>query len=66
MRNGHLPTRPTGKLPVDFAGMWLAPVIPELARNHPGIDFDLDLTPRNVDLVSEGFDLSISMSQPIV
>lgn len=65
---GELVSRPTGtlrvSLPVDFAVIWLAPVLPEFARSYPGIDFDLDLTPRNVDLVSERFDLSVRMAQP--
>ncbi|WP_290735161.1 LysR family transcriptional regulator [Amaricoccus sp.] len=65
---GELVARPTGtlrvSLPVDFATIWLAPILPEFARLYPGIDFDLDLTPRNVDLVSERFDLSIRMARP--
>ncbi|MCW2319000.1 DNA-binding transcriptional LysR family regulator [Rhodoblastus acidophilus] len=63
--------RPTGllrvSLPVDFATTYLAPLLPEFAARYPGISVELDLTPRNVDLVAEPFDLAIragSVSQP--
>lgn len=59
---------PTGtlrvSLPVDFAVQWLAPIMPEFARLYPGLEIDFDLTPRNVDLVSEPFDLAIRMASP--
>ena len=46
-------------LPVDMATIYLAPMITEFARRYPGIRFELDLTPRRVDLVSEPFDVAI-------
>ncbi len=65
---GEMVARPVGtlrvSLPVDFAATWLAPLLPKFAAQHPGLDFDLDLTPRNVDLVAEPFDLAIRMAQP--
>lgn len=65
---GEMVRQPAGtlrvSLPVDFATIWLAPTLPEFAEAYPGIDFDLDLTPRNVDLISERFDLAIRMSAP--
>lgn len=48
-------------LPADFAIVILAPFIREFSERYPGIVFDFDLTPRNVDLVSEPFDLAIRM-----
>lgn len=51
-------------LPVDFATTYLAPLLPEFAQRYPGIMFDMDLTPRNVDLVREPFDLAIRMGVP--
>ena len=60
--------QPTGVLrvsaPADFATLWLAPLLDEFASEYPGISFDLDLTPRNVDLISEPFDLAIRMVNP--
>lgn len=60
--------QPTGvlraSLPVDFANIYLAPLIAEFARRYPGISFDFDLTPRLVDLVSEPFDVAIRMGTP--
>jgi DNA-binding transcriptional LysR family regulator len=49
---------------VDFANIYLAPLIAEFARRYPGISFDFDLTPRLVDLVSEPFDVAIRMGKP--
>lgn len=37
----------------------LAPLIAEFGARHPGVEFDLDLSDRAVDLVEEGFDLAI-------
>lgn len=51
-------------LPVDFANIFLAPLIVEFARRYPDITFDFDLTPRRVDLVSEPFDVAIRMGKP--
>ncbi len=39
-------------------------IIAEFARQYPGISFDLDLTPRLVDLVAEPFDVAIRMGNP--
>lgn len=67
---GDLVTRPRGtlraSLPVDFATMYLAPILPEFATLYPDITFDFDLTPRNVDLVAEPFDLAVRMAAPEV
>ncbi|MEE9929218.1 LysR family transcriptional regulator [Microvirgula aerodenitrificans] len=65
---GTLLAQPTGtlraSLPVDFANTYLAPLIAEFAGRYPGIRFDLDLTPRLVDLVAEPFDVAIRMGKP--
>lgn len=65
---GEMVTQPSGtlhmSLPVDFAIVWLGPLLPEFAARYPGIGFDLDLTPRNVDLISEPYDLAIRMAAP--
>lgn len=60
---GEVLAQPSGvlraSLPVDFATIFLAPLVAEFARRYPGISFDLDLTPRRVDLVSEPYDVAI-------
>jgi len=65
---GEMLAAPSGvlkaSLPVDFATLYLAPLIAEFARRYPGITFDFDLTPRLVDLVSEPFDVAIRMGSP--
>ncbi|SFF96542.1 DNA-binding transcriptional regulator, LysR family [Duganella sp. CF458] len=64
---GGMLAQPTGvlraSLPVDFAQTYLAPLIAEFAQHYPGITFDLDLTPRRVDLVSEPYDVAIRMGE---
>ena len=64
---GEMLAQPSGvlraSLPVDFATIYLAPLIAEFARRYPGITFDLDLTPRRVDLVTEPFDVAIRMGE---
>jgi DNA-binding transcriptional LysR family regulator len=65
---GDMVTQPTGvlkmSLSVDFATTYLAPLLCEFSQHYPGVSFDLDLTPRNVDLISEPFDLAIRMGAP--
>jgi DNA-binding transcriptional LysR family regulator len=65
---GHMRAQPSGvlraSLPVDFAIGYLAPLIAEFARLHPAITFDIDLSPRRVDLVSEPFDVAIRIGAP--
>ena len=64
---GEMLAQPSGvlraSLPVDFATIYLAPLVAEFARRYPGIRFDFDLTPRRVDLVTEPFDVAIRMGE---
>ncbi|WP_397476013.1 LysR substrate-binding domain-containing protein [Pusillimonas sp.] len=64
---GEILAQPSGvlkaSLPVEFANIYLAPLLTEFARQYPGITFDLNLTPRLVDLVSEPFDVAIRMGK---
>jgi DNA-binding transcriptional LysR family regulator len=48
----------------DFGTGFLAPVIASFCALHPLIDLRLDLTPRRVDLVEEGIDVSFRMGTP--
>lgn len=60
-------SRLTGPLRVtcatSFGQKFLGPVINEFAVKHGGIEIDLALTNRNVDLIEEGFDLGIRMGK---
>ncbi|MFS7192143.1 LysR family transcriptional regulator [Serratia proteamaculans] len=64
---GEMLERPSGilrvSLPVDFATLYLAPIIVDFAVHYPGITFEFDLTPRRVDLVTEPFDVAIRMGK---
>src|SRR5262245_54011150 len=46
---GEMVAQPSGmlrvSLPVDFAAIYLTPLLAEFGRRYPGIDFELDLTP---------------------
>lgn len=59
--------QPTGvlraSLPVDFSVVFLAPLIADFARQYPGISFDLDLTPRKANLVSDPVDVAIRVGE---
>ncbi len=61
----HRQERPTGRLrvtmPGDLADQVLAPAIARFVVRHPAVALELDLSPRRVDLVAEGFDLAIRM-----
>lgn len=64
---GEMQAQPSGllraSLPVDFANIYLATLIAEFARRYPGISFELDLSPRRVDLVAEPIDVAIRMGE---
>ncbi|KTC00414.1 LysR family transcriptional regulator [Pseudomonas sp. ICMP 10191] len=65
---GEMLARPSGllraSLPVDFATVYLAPLIAEFAQLYPGISFEFDLSPRQVDLISDPVDVVIRMGEP--
>jgi DNA-binding transcriptional LysR family regulator len=46
-------------IPVDFGLVFIAPTLTAFARAHPDITFEVDMSPRRVDLVREKFDLVI-------
>jgi DNA-binding transcriptional LysR family regulator len=48
-------------LPVDFAKVFLAPLLPEFHHLYPDISFAMNLTSERVDLVADPFDLAIRM-----
>lgn len=63
----HRQQKPSGRLrvsmPADFALTVAAGMLAEFAIQYPEVSLELDLTPRRVDLVGEGFDLAIRMGE---
>jgi len=59
--------QPRGRLrinaPVSFGIRHLAPLWPDFMRRYPEIELDIGLIDRVVDLVEEGYDLGIRISQ---
>ena len=49
-------------LPLSFGLKRLAPLLLEFAELHPQVSLEMDYTDRRVDLVEEGFDLSIRIT----
>jgi DNA-binding transcriptional LysR family regulator len=45
--------------PLSFGHKYLSSAITEFAKLHPAIDISLDLNDREIDLVAEGFDMTI-------
>lgn len=58
---------PSGRLrvsmPSDFANLLLADSLAAFVAMHPGIALELDLSPRRVDLLGEGFDVAVRMGE---
>ena len=56
---------PSGRLrvsmPSDFASLLLADTLAAFVALYPAIQLDLDLSPRRVDLLGEGFDVALRM-----
>ena len=63
----HRQATPTGRLrvsmPSDFANLLLADTLAAFVALHPAIELELDLSPRRVDLLSEGFDVAVRMGE---
>ena len=61
----HRQQRPRGRLkvsmPGDFAQQALPDMLSRFVRDNPEVQLELDLSPRRVDLVAEGFDLAVRM-----
>lgn len=49
-------------LPLSFGLKRLAPLLLEFAERHPEVSLEMDYTDRRLDLVEEGFDLSIRIT----
>ncbi|HEX5515224.1 MAG TPA: LysR family transcriptional regulator [Gammaproteobacteria bacterium] len=58
--------QPRGQLrvnaPVNFGALHLAPAIRDFLRHHPQLSLDLTFTDRIVDLVEEGFDMALRIT----
>lgn len=61
----HRQAAPSGRLrvsmPSDFATLLLADMLAAFVALHPRITLELDLSPRRVDLLGEGFDVAVRM-----
>ncbi|XHS79962.1 LysR family transcriptional regulator [Burkholderiaceae bacterium UC74_6] len=59
----HRQQRPRGRLrvsmPSDLARLVLNGAISRFVIDHPEVQLELDLSPRRVDLIAEGFDLAL-------
>lgn len=58
---------PSGRLrvsmPSDFANLFLGDMLAAFVALHPAITLELDLSPRRVDLLAEGFDVALRMGE---
>lgn len=45
--------------PAAMGRQWLAPALPDFARQYPGLEIEVDYAERYVDLVGEGFDAAL-------
>ena len=61
--SAHRQAEPSGRLrvsmPSDFANLLLVDALAAFVALHPAISLELDLSPRRVDLLGEGFDLAV-------
>lgn len=61
----EIASRPSGHLrvtmPVDLGVFVVGPLLPDFARQYPGITFELDLSPHHVDLLGDRVDLAIRL-----
>lgn len=48
--------------PMSFGVLYIAPLLPDFFRAHPGISIDLHLSDAQVDLIGDGFDAAIRIA----
>jgi len=48
--------------PMSFGILHIAPALPEFLRHYPEVSVDMNLDDRKVDVIEEGFDLSVRIS----
>ncbi len=63
-RQGALRGSVRMSLPLSFGLQHLAPTILDFVRQHPDLIVDIDFSDRHVDLIEEGFDLAIRITDP--
>jgi DNA-binding transcriptional LysR family regulator len=65
---GDVTLQATGRLrvnaPLSFGVTRLAALWPEFMARHPGLELEVDLSDRMVDLVEEGYDMAIRIARP--
>lgn len=65
---GEVTLQATGRLrvnaPLSFGVSRLAALWPEFMARHPGLELEVDLSDRLVDLVEEGYDMAIRITRP--
>ncbi|NHZ69937.1 MAG: LysR family transcriptional regulator [Thermotogales bacterium] len=49
-------------VPLSFGLMHLGPAIDDFMKAHPDVEFDLDFNDRQVDLLTEGFDVAVRIA----
>lgn len=63
------PESPRGKLcvdvPVALGRLFLLPALPKLFRRYPGLELELRLENRSIDLTREGVDCAVSYGEPL-
>lgn len=62
-RSGQAVGRLRVNVPVSFGQLHLAPLWPAFMALHPGVELDITLSDRQVDLVDEGYDLAVRIAR---
>ncbi|UGQ44889.1 LysR family transcriptional regulator [Massilia endophytica] len=66
---GSYRAQPSGLIkvsaPIVFGQVWLAPKLPGFLARHPEVDIRLTLVDRKVDLIEEGMDVAIRISNEL-
>ncbi|MDO8774730.1 MAG: LysR family transcriptional regulator [Burkholderiaceae bacterium] len=61
--SAHRQVQPTGRLrvsmPSEIAALLLEDMLAAFATMHPAVSLEMDLSPRRVDLLAEGFDVAL-------
>ena len=60
---GRLEGRVRVSVPLSYGLNRLSPILVDFMDAHPGVSLDIDFSDRKVDLIAEGFDLAVRISE---
>ena len=50
--------------PMSFGKKWIGPALASFCKTYPGVEIDITLSDRQIDIIEEGYDATIRITRP--